>query len=180
MKRKLTLVLLSLAAGVIHSIAASITTVDYNPIGIPYGLKVELDENSSVVAPPDHVGAWSWDEDGFPATAKGWTHTSKWVQLELAKPALFTLTLESAAGVSWPSAEDATRVAGTNLFPSFTLYRGWDTDAGVLPQRHRVEGGTGFDRWLAAMAATPSSAHVTCYPNSLNRCSRPSANSTMA
>lgn len=105
--------------------------IEFSPIGIPYAWLVELEARDESETPPDHVGAWSWDEDGFPDSARGWTHTSTWVKLDLTEPAAFTLTLESLAGVPWPSAEDTNRLAGTNLFPSFTLYSGWDTDAGV-------------------------------------------------
>ncbi|MBL9127824.1 MAG: hypothetical protein JNL97_09265, partial [Verrucomicrobiales bacterium] len=111
--------------------AAGLEAVSPSEVGIPYAWKAVLDGSSSVTTLPGHVGAWSWDEDNFPATAKGWTHTSAWMQVELTEPAALTLTLASLAGVPWPSAEDAGRVAGTNLFPSFTLYRGWDVDAGV-------------------------------------------------
>ncbi len=110
---------------------AALSTIDYDPVGIPYGIGLVMDSSSSAETLPDHVGAWSWDEDGFPATARGWTHTSKWVKLDLLKPASFTLTLSSLANVPWPSAGDPGRLAGTNLYPSFTLYRGWDTDAGI-------------------------------------------------
>jgi hypothetical protein len=106
--------------------------VEFSEVGIPYGWKAVLDSASSVTTTPDHVGAWSWDEDNFPATAKGWTHTSKWVQLELTEPGALTVKLESAAGVPWPAPDAPTRLAGTNLFPSFTIYRGWDTDSGTL------------------------------------------------
>ena len=111
---------------------ASLAAVEFNPVGIPYGWDLTLGANSTAQTLPDHVGAWSWDEDGFPATAKGWTHTSKWVKLNLTEPAVLTLNLASAAGVPWPSNEDPARLAGTNLFPSFSLYRGWDTDAGLM------------------------------------------------
>ena len=111
---------------------AALTPVEFNPVGIPYGWEVTLGADSTVQTLPDHVGAWSWDEDGFPATARGWTHTSKFVKLNLTQPALLTLVLESLGGVEWPSAEEPARLAGTNLFPSFTIYSGWDTDAGVV------------------------------------------------
>ena len=111
---------------------AALTPVEFDPVGIPYGWEVTLGANSTVQTLPDHVGAWSWDEDGFPATARGWTHTSKFVKLNLTEPALLTLVLESLGGVAWPSAEEPARLAGTNLFPSFTIYSGWDTDAGVV------------------------------------------------
>jgi hypothetical protein len=110
---------------------ASLTTYEFDPVGIPYGLGLTMDDHASATTAPDHVGAWSWDEDGFPDTARGWTHTSTWVKLRLLHAARFTLLLESRAGVAWPSPEDPARLAGTNLFPSFTLYRGWDTDAGA-------------------------------------------------
>jgi hypothetical protein len=128
----LALSLLALARPLAASAAGSLTPVEFSDIGIPYGWKVVLDDASSVTTTPDHVGAWSWDEDNFPATAKGWTHTSKWVQLELTESAALTLKLESLAGAPWPSAEDPARLAGTNLYPSFTIYRGWDTDSGTV------------------------------------------------
>ena len=105
--------------------------IEFSEVGIPYAWFIEIDDGETTEIPGDHVGAWSWDEDGFPATAKGWTHTSKWVMLDLTEPAALTLTLESLAGVPWPSGADPDRLAGTNLYPSFTLYRGWDTDAGI-------------------------------------------------
>jgi len=114
-----------------NSLAHEPEPIDFSPIGIPYAWFVQLEDRDHSETPPDHVGAWSWDEDGFPDTARGWTHTSTWVKLDLTQPAQFTLTLESLAGVPWPSSEDTNRLAGTNLFPSFTLYSGWDTDAGV-------------------------------------------------
>jgi len=122
---------LSASAPVQEISGGSVAVVEFDPVGIPYGLSVALDDEARVETPPDHVGAWSWDEDGFPATARGWTHTSKFIKLNLLKPAELSLTLASRANVPWPSPEDANRLAGTNLFPSFTLYRGWDTDAGV-------------------------------------------------
>lgn len=122
--------------------AGTIEPIEFSEIGIPYGWGVVMDENSVVETPADHVGAWSWDEDNFPATTRGWTHTSKWVKLDLQKPAQLTLKLENRDGVPWPSAEDATRLAGTNLFPSFSLYRGWDTDAGLI----KLPDGTTLDQ----------------------------------
>ena len=110
---------------------AELHDIAFNEVGIPYGIGLAMDANASATTTPDHVGAWSWDEDNFPATAKGWTHTSKWVKLHLLEPAALTLTLESREGVAWPSSSAPARVAGTNLFPSFTIYRGWDTDAGI-------------------------------------------------
>lgn len=108
-----------------------VTPIESNSVGIPYSWFVQLSAGEGSETPPDHVGAWSWDEDGFPTTAKGWTHTSRWVMLDLTEPVQFTMKLQSLAGVPWPDEADTNRLAGTNLFPSFTLYRGWDTDPGV-------------------------------------------------
>ncbi len=111
---------------------AALFDIEFSEVGIPYGIGLALDDNASATTLPDHVGAWSWDEDGFPETARGWTHTSKWVKLDLLKTAQLTVRLESLAGVPWPNPAEPDRLAGTNLFPSFSLYRGWDTDAGLM------------------------------------------------
>lgn len=74
------------------------------------------------------VGAWSWDEDAFPETAKGWTHTSNWVALNLRRPAKVTIRLFRKENVPNP----AGGVGGNILFPAFTLYQGWDGDGGDL------------------------------------------------
>jgi hypothetical protein len=112
---------------------AVLAAVDFSEFGVPYGWALAMDDQASAETPGDHVGAWSWDEDTFPETARGWTHTSKFVRLNLTKAAQFTLSLSSATNVAWPSSEEPDRKAGTNLIPSFTLYRGWDTDG---PQDH--------------------------------------------
>ncbi|MFZ4594756.1 MAG: immunoglobulin domain-containing protein, partial [Verrucomicrobiaceae bacterium] len=81
-----------------------------------------------------HVGAWSWeDNDLFDANAGeppvGWTHTSQWAALKLNQEVLFTITMERDANVPWPSLAEPNRLADTSsMFPSFTLFRGWDND----------------------------------------------------
>ncbi len=72
------------------------------------------------------VGAWSWDEDGFRQTAKGWTHTSNWVALKLTKASKVTFRLSRKENVP----VDGGGVAGNILYPAFTLYRNWDGDGG--------------------------------------------------
>jgi hypothetical protein len=122
-------VLLTLAG---RATAATVEALPFDSVGIPYAFQTSLGATDSAELPGGHVGAWSWDEDTFPETARGWTHTSAWVKVDLTEPAALTLRLEAAAGVPWPAADNAGRLAGTNLYPSFTLYRGWDTDAGVV------------------------------------------------
>lgn len=72
------------------------------------------------------VGAWSWDEDTFPATTKGWTHTSNWVALKLRQRSSVTIRLSRKRNVPNPDGG----VGGNILFPAFTLYRNWDGDGG--------------------------------------------------
>ncbi len=79
-----------------------------------------------------HVGAWSWEDNALFNPGQqpvGWTHTSRWLALHVDEDeALFTITLERDANVPWPSAEDPDRKADTSsMFPSFTLWRGWQT-----------------------------------------------------
>jgi hypothetical protein len=64
------------------------------------------------------VGAKSWAEPGNPAGAKGWTHTTNWVALDLsalADPALVTIQLD--------------RGATGSLVPAFSLYSGWELNS---------------------------------------------------
>lgn len=70
------------------------------------------------------VGAWSWDEDAFPLTARGWTHTSNWVALKLNEASVVTIRLARKENVPNP----AGGLGGNILYPAFTLYRGWDGD----------------------------------------------------
>jgi len=72
------------------------------------------------------VGAWSWDEDSFPETAKGWTHTSNWIALKLHKASKVTIRLFRKLNVS----DGQGGVGGNILFPAFTVYQNWDGDGG--------------------------------------------------
>jgi hypothetical protein len=81
----------------------------------------------------NHVGAWSWEDNGLfgnpgqGVTPVGWTHTSRWVALNVdADEVFFTLTIERDASVPWPSQSDPERLADTSsMFPSFTVWRNW-------------------------------------------------------
>jgi hypothetical protein len=79
-----------------------------------------------------HVGAWSWEDDSLFAPGQppvGWTHTSDWMALKLQEDVFFSLTMERDATVPWIDPANASGLADTSsLFPSFTLYRGWDND----------------------------------------------------
>lgn len=97
--------------------------------GIGYTWTVNMGETDSATL-QGVVGAWSWDEDSFPETAKGWTHTSNWIALTLAKPARLTIRLERKSGIVDPYASIPGTEAGGNLYPAFTIYSNWDGDGG--------------------------------------------------
>ncbi len=98
--------------------------------GIGYTWTVTMDAKDAASV-DGTVGAWSWDEDGFPATARGWTHTSNWVALELLEDCRLTLRLERKAGM--PTTVTASNPDGLglyNLHPAFTIYQGWQESGG--------------------------------------------------
>lgn len=93
-------------------------------IGVPYDWVVTM-AGTDIASDVRHVGAWSWEDnalfdEGEPTV--GWTHTSDWVKLSLTGATSFTLRLERAANV--PGAA----VDSLSMFPSFTLWSGWDED----------------------------------------------------
>jgi hypothetical protein len=89
-----------------------------------------------------HVGAWSWEDNSLfgginqSTQPVGWTHTSNWMALKLTQDVFFSLTLERDANVPWtsPSAPPALngKADTASMFPSLTLYRGWDNDGSDL------------------------------------------------
>lgn len=89
--------------------------------GIGYRFRVEMGADDSAVL-TSHVGAWSWN-NGALATPSGWTHTSNFVALNLTEPVVLTLKMEAKAGVPVTSSTVASTDA---MFPSFTLWSGWD------------------------------------------------------
>ena len=101
-------------------------------VGYAFTVVAGADETGSFKR---HVGAWSWEDNalfGNPGQSPlpvGWTHTSDWVAVKLTEEVFFSLTLERDATVPWPSVQDPNRLADTtSMFPSLTLYRGWDHD----------------------------------------------------
>lgn len=113
------------AVGLLPLSAAEVTPGDPAPEGITYRWTVKM--NAKDHADVDGtVGAWSWDEDSFPETARGWTHTSNWVALDLTEDSRLTIKLGRKAGV--PTTTNANNPDGVgllNLFPAFTIYKGW-------------------------------------------------------
>ena len=118
--------------------------------GISYTWTAQLGGTDSATF-QRHVGAWSWEDNslfGNPGQGTdpvGWTHTSDWAALLLTEATTLTVRLERQAGVSWPDALDPNRVASTaSMFPSFTLYRGWDNN--LAPATHQPAAGP-HDDW---------------------------------
>jgi hypothetical protein len=113
------------AAGLFPLTAAEVTLGDPTPEGITYRWTVKMNAKDSANV-DGTVGAWSWDEDSFPETARGWTHTSNWVALDLTEDSRLTIKLGRKAGV--PTTTNANNPDGVgllNLFPAFTIYKGW-------------------------------------------------------
>ncbi|MDB6136611.1 MAG: exported protein of unknown function [Verrucomicrobiales bacterium] len=98
------------------------------PGGIAYnqGLSLGANDTGSMSGA---VGQWSWQD---PAIADagvpggGWGHTSHWIAVTLAEPAVLTLSLERNHAV--PLLPSGFYPTG-NYFPAFTIWRNWDTDA---------------------------------------------------
>ena len=80
------------------------------------------------------VGAWSWEDQSLFAPGEDpvdWTHQSHWYALSLTDPAILQLSFSAEAGVIRPIAVNPGNIAGTeHMFPSFTIFRGWDNDGG--------------------------------------------------
>lgn len=100
------------------------------------------------------VGQWSWQD---PAVSDaqvpngGWGHTSHWIAITLTQNAVLEINLARNANVpALPSGF----LPSDNLFPSFTLWQNWDTDAAPA------------DFYDPAMQNQPGNYHV--YNNSGN------------
>lgn len=148
-------ILLAAAFTALLSTSLHATVTESDPVagGIGYHWTVNLGA-SDRASFSRHVGAWSWEDNalfgnpGQGAEPVGWTHTSDWVALALSAPTIFTIRLERQAGVAWPSSSDPNRVASTaSMFPSFTLWSGWDNDLAPQAFADLVNGGTPTDDW---------------------------------
>jgi hypothetical protein len=92
--------------------------------GLSYEWTVRMDRRHKVQL-IFAVGAKSWNEPSNPEGEKGWTHTSNWIALELAQPAVLKITVERQQGVVVVSGTTAA-VARFALVPAVSLYEGWD------------------------------------------------------
>ena len=112
---------------------AAVTPQTASANGVPYAYTIVAGTGDSGSL-KDNVGAWSWEDNSLfgPGDAPvGWTHTSKWVGLMLKDTVTFTVTMSRDATVPWvsPSNPDVNQLADTSsMYPSLTLWRGWDQD----------------------------------------------------
>jgi hypothetical protein len=90
--------------------------------GLSYEWTVQLDSDDTAEF-SYYVGAKSWNEPANPVGLKGWTHTSNWVALELLEPTQLNIQIDRQPGV--PTATD---IAGDQLYPAFSLYKGWQNN----------------------------------------------------
>lgn len=134
------------------SVAATVTPTDPQAGGIGYAFTVTLGRHDTATF-SSHVGAWSWEDDRLFNTANGdapvgWTHTSNWVAVEVTVPVVFTVRLERDANVPWPSTADPNRLASVaSMYPSFTIWKGWDNDLAPQAFADEFNGGTPTDDW---------------------------------
>jgi hypothetical protein len=127
--------LLSLAATLVAATspiasAGSVLDLTVGADGLPYRKLVTLDLLDSA-AFTRHVGAWSWQDSNLFEPGEdpvGWTHQSDWVQITLTSPTSLTLRMERQEGVQ---VTVSTIASTASMFPSFTLWSGWDTDGTV-------------------------------------------------
>jgi hypothetical protein len=121
--------------GLVGTISASGSYIAGDPAagGIGYQHQLILSPKTAVSF-SGHVGAWSWEDNAlFDAGAGeppvGWTHTSNWAAVRLEKDSVLSVTMTRDANVPWPTGAAPLRRADTSsMFPSLTLYRGWDND----------------------------------------------------
>lgn len=78
----------------------------------------------------NHTGAWSWEDQDFaPSGNEGWTHTTRWVAVQLTEATTLTVTMARDATVPYAGAGNVGGFAAIDsMVPSLTLWRGWDND----------------------------------------------------
>lgn len=141
--------------------AGVITSGDPNAGGIGYFNQITLGfEDTANFS--THVGAWSWEDNTQFSAGEdpvGWTHTSAWVALTLTSPTTLTIRMDRQEGVPWPGSGNPGRLASTaSMYPSFTLWTGWDNDfvpqsfadannSGILTQDWHTYNNDGLVEW---------------------------------
>jgi hypothetical protein len=132
MKNRITLKLASAALLLGAPLAQAFTYVagDVNLGGIGYAGYVTVGATGSGSV-SDHTGAWSWEDQGIaPGGGEGWTHTSRWIALNVTDATWLTLTLDRDATVPFLGSGNVGGFAAVDhMYPSFTLWQNWDNNA---------------------------------------------------
>ncbi|HWP65089.1 MAG TPA: hypothetical protein VNO26_04140 [Candidatus Limnocylindria bacterium] len=104
----------------VSATAGDVRFDDPAPAGISYEWTVSLAKRQTAEL-VRFVGALAWNEPSQPVGAKGWTHWSDWVALELAAPATVKIVVTAQQGVVGPAG-----LMRSALVPAVSLYDGWD------------------------------------------------------
>ena len=125
---------------------APVTQIAQSGNGAPYTYTLIMGAGDSGSI-KDHVGAWSWEDNSLFGPGDdpvGWTHTSKWVAVMLKDTVTLNVTMARDATVPWPSVAEPDRLADTSsMFPSLTVWRGWDQD-GMQDHTYNNHGNVGW------------------------------------
>jgi|GEM_PF-2802728 len=128
--------------------ASTVTVGDANPGGISYEYTVTIG-GADTATFSNHVGAWSWADSTLAGPGEeppGWTHQSNWVAITVTQLSVFTVQIERDATVPWPSPGDPNRKANiTSMYPSFTIWKGWDNDLAPEEFARKRNDGTPID-----------------------------------
>ena len=130
--------------------ASTVSQSDPAAGGITYRWTVGLGQTDSASL-AHHIGAWSWEDNSLFGPGDdpvGWTHTSVWAAITLNAPTTLTIHMQRDANVPQPLPGDAGHLAATSsMFPSFTLWSGWDSDLAPQAFADLFNGGTPTDDW---------------------------------
>lgn len=131
MKNKISIILATAAMllGGPEARAFTFVTGDANAGGIGYyGYATIGDSDSGTFK--SHVGAWSWEDQGIaPGGGEGWTHTSNWVALDVTSTTTLSLLMQRDTTVPYFGSGNVGGFAAVDhMFPSFTIFQGWDND----------------------------------------------------
>ncbi len=112
-------------------LASSLIIGDLSPDGVGYAWTVSVGQNEAGSV-ASHVGAWSWEDNALFSPGQppvGWTHTSKWLALNVTETVNFSVTMSRNADVPWAAAppELDGKADTASMFPSLTIWRGWQS-----------------------------------------------------
>ena len=106
------------------TVPGAVSFGDPAPAGISYEWTVSLGKKQQVEL-VNFVGAKSWNQPEQPVGAKGWTHWTNWVALELDAPATVKITVSAQQGVVGLLSGVLT-LTRSGLVPALSVYEGWD------------------------------------------------------